>query len=413
MRTPGLRTPDWLLAQVTSRLKGCWADVLTGRADWRSRFDLGTSQLRGARLKEAWSGLHLDTLDWRDWVAEAGDGVELVPRRVSYERSAQEIPGAVVVEDLDVAARLAGAEWTGRLARGRSRSRTLGARFPDLADVPAMLRATDGYSDVDFELLCRTAAWFAAPHPTGLTARQVPVEGMGSKWLDAHQADVRRLAGMESLDLERGRPRRVHLTYLDPGHLEGGGRRHDVATEGDVDSVAYRPRVVLVSENRDSAQLFPTIEGGIAIEGEGRGAGAIASLPWVTEAPWLFYWGDMDADGLEILHGFRAAGVPVRSLFMDMAAYERWERYGVDHDHGGRALKARAPRDVALLEPAEHELYLALCSPEWTRHRRIEQERIPLEDAAAVIRDAQPARVRSGPAAPCSAPRCWSGPPPS
>lgn len=387
MRTPGLRTPDWLVAQVASRLKSCWADVLCTRAEWRSRFELGTSQLRGARLKDAWSGLHLDTLEWRDWVAAAGEGVALVPRRVSYERSGQEIPGAVLVEDVDAAARLCGPEWTNRLARGRSRRATLAERFPGLADVPATLRATDGYAEVDFELLCRTAAWFAAPHPVGLTARQVPVEGMGSKWLDAHQADVRRLAGVDSLDLEPGRPRRVHLTYLDPGHLDRGGRRHDVATEGDVDSVAYRPTVVLVSENRDTAQLFPRIEGGIALEGEGRGAGAIAALPWVAEAPWLFYWGDMDADGLEILHGFRAAGLPVRSLFMDLPAYEQWERYGVEHDHGGRPLRARTPRDVALLEPAERELYLALCSPEWARRRRIEQERIPLEDAAAVVRE--------------------------
>jgi hypothetical protein len=143
---------------------------------------------------------------------------------------------------------------------------------------------------------------------------------------------------------------------------------------------------VLISENRDTAQLFPFVEGGIAIEGEGRGAGAVAALPWARDAATLWYWGDMDADGLEILHGFRAAQLPVRSLFMDMAAYERWERYGIDHDHDGRPIGPRKPRDVDHLEPTERDLYLALCSPEWTRHRRIERERIPLRDAAAVVR---------------------------
>lgn len=386
MRTPELRSPDWLLTQVARRLTACWAEAVCGDVEWRPRFDLGTSQVRAARLTEAWAGLHLDTLDWRDWVAAAGEDVLLVPRGVSYNRTTQEIPAAVLVQTLDGAARLLGEVWVNRLERARTRRGVLAATFPGLSEPATMLRASDTYSDVDFELLCRTAAWFAAPHRPGLTARQVPVEGIGTKWLDAHQADVRRLAGVASLDLERGRPPRVHLTYLDPEHLAAGGRRHDLATAGDVGTVAYRPRVVLISENRDTAQLFAPVVGGIAIEGEGRGAGAIADLPWVHEAAFLFYWGDMDADGLEILHAFRAAGLPVRSLFMDLAAYERWERYGIDHDHGGRPLKPRTPRDVSLLEPAEHELYLALCSPDWTRHRRIEQERIPLAAAAAVVR---------------------------
>jgi len=386
MRTPELRTPQWLLEQSEKRLRACWAEVVCGADAWKPRFELGTSQVKGVRLKEVWTGLHLDTLDWRDWVSAAGEGVVFVPRQVSYDRAVQEIPAAVLVDTVDDAARLLGADWVSRLARARDRRTILAAEFPALAEPAAMLRATDAYGDVDFELLCRTAAWFAAPHPSGLTARQVPVEGVGTKWLDAHQADVRRLAGLDSLDLERGRPPRVHLTYLDPRHLDAGGRRHDVATVGDVDTVAYRPRVVLISENRDTAQLFPPVVGGIAIEGEGRGAGAVAALPWAREAESLYYWGDMDADGLEILHGFRAAGLPVRSLFMDLAAYRQWERYGVDHDHGGRPLKARTPREVTLLEPAERELYLALCSPDWPGHRRIEQERIPLADAAAVVR---------------------------
>lgn len=385
MRTPGLRTPAWLLAHCERRLRSCWAEVVCGEAVWSPRFELGTSGMRGARLKELWSGLHLDTLDWRDWVDGTGPGVQFVGREVSYERVAQEIPAAVLIAGVDDAARVVGEEWLARLARGRARREVLAAAFPALADVPGMLRSVDPLSEVDFEVVCRAAAWFAGPHPAGLTARQVPVEGMGSKWLDAHGAAVRRLAGVDALDLGPGRPARVHLTYLDPEHLATGGRRHDVVTAGDLDTVAYRPTVVLISENRDTAQGFPPVAGGIAIEGDGRGAGAIAAWAWVREAPTLLYWGDMDADGLEILHGFRAAGLRVRSIFMDMASYERWERYGVDHDHGGRPIGPRRPRDVSRLEPAERDLYLALCSPGWSRPRRIEQERIPLAQAAAVV----------------------------
>ncbi|MXG91029.1 Wadjet anti-phage system protein JetD domain-containing protein [Nocardioides flavescens] len=178
----------------------------------------------------------------------------------------------------------------------------------------------------------------------------------------------------------------MHLTYLDHDHLAAAGRRHDVVTAGDRDCVVYRPRLVVVSENRDTAQLFPTVPGGIAVEGGGRAVGSVADVAWVREAAHVVYWGDMDADGLEILHGLRARGLRVRSLFMDVDAYERWDRFGVDVDHHGGALGPRTPREVSLLEPAERELYLRLCSPGWTRHRRVEQERIPLDAAAEVVR---------------------------
>lgn len=379
-----MRTPEEVLGRVRDRLRESWSQVVAGAA-WSPAFRLGTSGLTGRHLAESWPEAHRGALRWETWLASAGAGVDLVTRAVSVHRTTQALPATLLVTSIDAAARLSGDEWVARLQRARARHAVLVAQFAALDDPAAILRATDTYSDVDFDLLCRTAAWFAGDHPRGITARQVPVEGLGTKWLGAREFVVRRLAGLDDLGLVRGRPPRVHLTYLDPDHLRSGGRRHDLATIGDVDVVAYRPRVVLISENRDTAQLFWPIEGGIAIEGEGRGAGAIAGLPWIRGAQTILYWGDMDADGLEILHGFRAVGLPVRSLFMDYSSYERWERFGVDHDHTGNALRPREPRETSLLEPGERELYLALCSPEWVRHRRIEQERIPLDEAAAEV----------------------------
>lgn len=381
-----MKTPAEVLDDVARRLRRTWSQVVVGEP-WAPGFRLGTSGLTGRRLADSWPDVHRSALAWDDWMTSAGPGVRLDRRPVSVHGSAQSLPATLIVASAEVAARLAGDEWINRLARASARHERLTADFPALDDAAAILRAVDLHSEVDFDLACRAAAWFAAHPAHGLTARQVTVQGMGTKWLATHESVVRRLAGLDSLGLVPGRPPRVHLTYLDPAHLAGGGRRHDVATVGDHDTVAYRPRVVLISENRDTAQLFSPVDGAIAIEGEGRGAGAVAALPWVREAPQLWYWGDMDADGLEILHGFRAAGLPVRSLFMDLAAYERWERFGVDHDHGGRPIGSRTPRDVGLLEPGERALYLALCSPDWSRHRRVEQERIPLGEAAAVVLD--------------------------
>lgn len=52
-------------------------------------------------------------------------------------------------------------------------------------------------------------------------------------------------------------------------------------------------------------------------------------------------------------------------------------------DVKGRPLHAREPRYVPYLTPAEAQLYARLTSPDWTRSRRVEQERIPLAVASA------------------------------
>lgn len=273
-----MRSPEEVLGQIADRLRRSWSDVVAGAA-WSTDFRLGTSGLTGRRLAESWSDAHRGALRWQEWAATAGEGGSLVTRPATVHGTTQQLPAHLHVATIDDAARLAGEEWVARLARARVRRAVLAAAFPEFDDVPAILRLTDTY--------------------------------------------------------------------------------------GDVDTVAYRPRVVLISENRDTAQLFPSVEGGIAIEGEGRGGGAVASLARVRDADALWYWGDMDADGLEILDGFRAAGLPAQSLFMDLPAYRQWERYGVDHDHRGNPIDHREPRDVPTLEPGERELYLALCSPSW------------------------------------------------
>ena len=379
-----MKSPADALADLGRRLEKTWSQVVTG-AVWAPEIALGSSGLTGRRLADAWEDIHPLRSEWMGWAATAGEGVEVVWRDATLYGSGHPLPATLRVADVDTAARLLQDGWPDRLDEARTRAARLAADFPGHADPAGMLRATRELPAVDFDLVVRAARWFADPHPAGLTARQVPVEGMGTKWLDRRASVVRRLAGLESLDLEPGRPSRVHLTYLDPDHLDSGGRRHDVATVGDVHTVAYRPSVVLISENRDTAQQFPRVAGGIAIEGDGNGPGAVPQLPWVRACPDVVYWGDMDVKGLEILAAFRGTGLRARSMFMDLTSYRRWERFGVDHDHDGARLGPRPVREVDL-EPGERELYEALCSPDWTGHRRIEQERIPLADAAAVLR---------------------------
>lgn len=370
------------------------APLPEGGPRWPARFPLGAPATSHMTLRSGevtrW------THGWRDWAAQAardaGPGVRVdeEPRRPAG--TPQSVVTHLRVDDIDTAARLVGAPWPTRLRRARARVDRLLARA-GRADPARMLAATDDYTDTGFDLLIRAADYFAQPNrPMGrFTVRQVPVEGLHSKWLHPRRKLVAELAGLgssEELGLLPAHPARIHFTYLDPMHLDvnrdgGPGRRHDSASVGDNVALPYAPRVVLISENKTTAVNFPPVLGGVAVEGEGKGAGAHATFDWIRDAPLVVYWGDMDADGLEILHMFREAGVPAVSMLMDLEAYRAWERYGVNEDPKGKPLGPQPERDLPLLLPHERDLYAALCSTGWVGPRRVEQELIPLEHALA------------------------------
>jgi len=75
-------------------------------------------------------------------------------------------------------------------------------------------------------------------------------------------------------------------------------------------------------------------------------------------------------------------------MLMDTATHEEYERFGTTTDVRGNVIQAGKRRDLPYLTAAELRVYQVLTDPEWTRFRRIEQERIPLATAARVIRRA-------------------------
>jgi len=382
-----MKTADQVVTDVERRLRNTWAATLTGTDDppaWPHPFPIGepTSSALGADA----AGMADRVAAWRDWERRHGLPLRYRARRVLGTE--QELPTHLPVPDVDAAAALCGGHWPERIARARRRAVILAGRYPHLSRPDRTLTAVDALTDVDFDLLCRAADWFDAHDATGLTPRQVPIGGLHAKWLNTRQALVRDLAGVEHLGLLPAHPARVHFTYLDPEHRAGGGRVHDSATVGDRLPLPYLPQVVVISENKDTAIHFPELAGGISVEGVGNGGATIAAFDWITGAPHLFYWGDMDADGLEILDGFRGAGVPAVSILMDPASYATWQPYGTNVDQRGKALACRTPRPTPHLTGDERALYEHLVSAQCPGHRRVEQERIPLAVALQAVRDA-------------------------
>lgn len=382
-----MKKPDAIVADVIRRLTGKWHAHLVGEeVSFPHAFPLGRPA--AADLRADYAAVHAQTVAWQDWARSRGVVLDY-ENRVAKGGTTQSIPTHAWVESIDHAAAIVAGDWSERLDRGRERLTVLREKYPLLGEAGRTIRLVDAYSAVDFGLLLTVADWYLedpSRAALGVTPRQVPIPGVHAKWLQNHRAGVQALTGMDDLGLLPGHPPRIHFTYLDPGHRSAGGRVHDSATVGDPFMPAYLPEVVIISENKDTAIHFPPLPGGISVEGVGRGGKTPAAFPWIRDASVVVYWGDIDRDGYEILDGYRVDfGRDIDSILMDTATYEVYEAFGTDYDQYGRALLSGDPKPVEKLRADERAAYLQVLDEQHTGHRRVEQERIPLDRALKAV----------------------------
>lgn len=382
-----MKTPNAVVDDVRRRLSGKWHAHLVGdEVAFPHAFPLGRPT--ASQLRTDYKAVHAQTVEWQDW-GRAHDAALDYQTRAAKGGTTQSVPTHARVDSIDHAAAIVAGDWPERLTRARQRLVVLCELYPLASNVGRTLRLVDTYSTVDFELLLTVADWYLedpARAGLGVTPRQVPIPGVHAKWLQSHQAGVLALTGLEDLGLLAGHPPRIHFTYLDPSHRVSGARVHDSATVGDSFTPAYLPEVVVISENKDTAIHFPPLAGGISVEGVGRGGKTVASFPWIRDAPVVVYWGDVDTDGYEILNGYRFDfDRDIDSILMDPETYEMYEEFGTDLDKYGRPLVAGNPRPADRLRADERTMYLRLLDALHTGHRRVEQERIPLDRALEAV----------------------------
>lgn len=373
--------------RIRQHVEERWAEEvaaeLTGAETWwPRRYSLGRPD--ASFIEDKYDDLIALIDEWRHWASL--HAATVVETNVRVNGNTYPVLSHILIPHVDAAAEIAGTDWRVKLQHARKNAALIDARFPHRREV--LGRSVAGVSEwtpVDVELLTRAASWFEKNPNSRLSARQVPLEGFHSKWLESRRHAVARLAGLDDLGLLPPHPSRIHFTYLDPGHLAARGRRHDSATVGDSFSPAYIPDLVIISENKDTAVHFPEVDNAIAVEGAGSGAAAFAGFNWLRGACVVVYWGDMDADGLRILAQFRTAGIPAQSLFMDLPTFRRWEKYGTNTDKRGNPIVADGSPAPRNLEDHELALYEFLTDAHGPKYRRVEQERIPLGDARAAI----------------------------
>lgn len=397
-----LVTPEDAVAALRRKIDQKWAEAVCADLGAGDQIVLSIPLRPGVSTGKAVEQLghaawHEWHMQWREFAGRLPTGVELVRKTMTIRGVAGDFP-ATLVADLDGAVSLIADTRTDADPRtvdiGRARELASALQSASAILTPATLRAVYRLRAVDVEVLVNAVTWLRQhPDASTWTLRQLPVPGMHTKWLDTHGTLLRDVAGRDVREEVRPRLTVMHLTYIDPDHTASGRRRHDAWTTGDVHDIAYRPRAVLVVENRDSRLWFPPVRDTIVVEGGGKAAAALlANVPWIRAADHVVYWGDIDADGYTILDQFRATlaepapdGAPakaVTSILMDATDLHRYAQHGVNHDKTGRPIKP-SPATLPHLTEAETTAYNIIATAGPTPFRRIEQEVIPLTYAAS------------------------------
>lgn len=137
-------------------------------------------------------------------------------------------------------------------------------------------------------------------------------------------------------------------------------------------------RNVLVVENKTNlltvALTLPQLDSSIVIFGSGYKVENLKNIEWL-KSKCIFYWGDLDVHGFEILSQFRGYFPSVTSLLMDRITFEHF----YENEKG---VNSKITTDLNLTNE-EYELYNLLKQT----NSRLEQEKIPFEYTNKIILD--------------------------
>lgn len=383
-----MRTPDSALAWARQRYTNQKRRWFEGGGEWPLSLSLDRPSEQEAlrapvKVREwseawaRWSPSSPDVVVSTETVKWARLGMQTLPNRISFAS-----PAAV--------ARHIGEASSWQRATGRRDK--LVAQWPVLAQAGTgtHFEVLAGWAEEDFLRLIALLRWFDANPRSGLYLRQIPVQGIDTKWVDLQRRGVvsdflRRLrwqAGTPSPDepspeqdffercgLLRPTPTlRILLLSPELRHAAGGLRDIQAPLE-QLQRLDLAPRRALVVENLETAYCLPDYAGTVAFVKLGNAVSLASQMPWMRGVP-VVYWGDIDTYGFSILAQARKTLGNVTSTLMDEATLKAF----IDRCILEPVQTCNADR--AWLSADEADVYKGLVEGTWGRSLRLEQERI-------------------------------------
>jgi hypothetical protein len=315
---------------------------------------------------------------WHEWRGEGE--VAWVERRWSSVGT-QRLPDSVIFGGPTQVTR-----WLGeadRWQRAEHRYTLLLKRWPSLAEnVTAHFDVLADYLDDDFRRLLAILEWLESHPNDDLYVRQLPIEGVDTKWLLVRKslvASLLRVIRGESDNNKdfyalagiRQEPVLIRVRLLDVDLRRVTGGLEDItAPVEDLARLRLPLRRVYIVENLQTGLAFEDLPSAAVFMRLGYAVDLFGEISWLREVP-CFYWGDLDTHGFAILDRLRRYLPHTQSLLMD-------ETTLLDHQYlWGEENKPVDGATLPFLTPAEHKLYTDLCNHRWRPRLRLEQERIP------------------------------------
>lgn len=395
-----MRSPDQVVAIVKDRFDRAFPDWVRQRGTWPWRLNLHPpsteERLTDPVACHAWADL------WRGY---RGPGViEFANHR--FPTGLHPLPTTITFAGPnDAAANDPGTQV--RWLRCGTRLIALQGEFPNAAFTGIVRMITD-LDDADYERLRAAVGWLRA-HPTsGMLLRQLPIEGIDTKWLGRHSRLLLGLLGDDQAPGEsddtvaaeaaeetsrrralhrrlglRMPPELIQVAVLCPAlRRQVGGMRHFAASVDDLNRWDRIPRIVVILENKETGYAITDDHPGVVVlHGEGFDVTSYGRIGWVRAANAVVYWGDIDLPGLHFLNDLRALGVDTHSILMDVTTLHRFRPLAVD---GAALIRATTPH----LTNDETALYATLAEYARTHPQGLllEQERIPWPYAYGMLR---------------------------
>lgn len=130
--------------------------------------------------------------------------------------------------------------------------------------------------------------------------------------------------------------------------------------------------VVYIVENKMNMLTFPPIQKSIVVWGHGFGVDLLKDVTWLKSKK-IFYWGDLDAQGFQILSEIKTHFPQVESFLMDRETFDLFYESGFGTETN--------VEKKLFLTPEEEKMFDFLKEGNY----RLEQEKIPFEYASSKI----------------------------
>ncbi|MFW2475390.1 MAG: Wadjet anti-phage system protein JetD domain-containing protein [Sediminibacterium sp.] len=233
---------------------------------------------------------------------------------------------------------------------------------------------------VDWDNIIKVCNYFLEVPRPHLYIRQLPIK-VHTKFIQENEVLLQSLLdflipGHIRDSVNRKFEERYYLKYSEPlvrirnldERVESYLGLYDLSLPlSDFEKRKWKCKYVFIAENKMNFLTLPNTNDAIAIWS---GGGFMVS--YLKNADWLkgkeiFYWGDIDEHGFQVLHQIRSYFPRTTSLMMDMETYESFKQFAVQ----GKRNKAEI---LHLLNVEENLLYQYLKSN--PNHNRLEQEKI-------------------------------------